>query len=106
MHDDPRARRPVHSGKRRIPGLYERTLADGTTVYEAGLRLDGRPTRRRLVARTKTDAIAELRELQVDHARGEAHRSPTWALTVADLAEGWLAHLESRIGARDPRRRY
>jgi integrase len=106
MHGNPRARRPVYSGNRRIPGLYERTLADGGTVYEAGPRLDGRPTRRRLVARTKTDAIAELRELQVDHARGEAHRSPTSALTVADLAEGWLAHLKSRIGARDPRRRY
>jgi integrase len=106
MHDNPRARRPVYSGNRRIPGLYERTLADGTAVYEAGLRLDGRPTRRRLVARTKTDAILELRTLEVDHARGEAHRSPASALTVADLAEGWLAHLESRVGARDPRRRY
>jgi integrase len=106
MHDNPRARRPVYSGNRRIPGLYERTLADGTAVYEAGLRLDGRPTRRRLVARTKTDAITELRALQVDHARGEAHRSPAAALTVADLAADWLAHLESRVGARDPRRRY
>ena len=106
MHDNLRARRPVFSGNRRIPGLYERRLADGTTVYEAGLRLDGRPTRRRLVAGTKTDAIAELRALQVDHARGEAHRSPATALTVADLAADWLAHLESRVGARDPRRRY
>jgi integrase len=100
------ARRPVYSGNRRIPGLYERTLADGTIVYDAALRLGGQVRRRRLLARTKTDAIAELRALQVDHARGEAHRSPASALTVADLAADWLAHLESRVAARDPRRRY
>ena len=33
------SRRPVFSGNRRIEGLYERTLADGSVVYEARLRL-------------------------------------------------------------------
>lgn len=105
MHDNPRVRRPVYSGNRRIPGLYERTLADGTTVYEAGLRLDGRPTRRRLVACTKTDAMLELRTLQVDHARGEAHRSPAEALTLNELAYDYIAHLRARTTETDPRRR-
>ena len=77
----PLSRRPVYTGNRRVPGLYERTLADDTTVYDAALRLGGQVRRRRLLARTKTDAIAELRALQVDHERGEAHRSPAEALT-------------------------
>jgi integrase len=105
MTDNSRTRRPVYSGNRRLPGLYERALADGTTVYEAGLRLDGRPTRRRLVASTKTDAIAELRELQVDHARGEAYRSPSEGLTLNELARDYVAHLRARANETDPRRR-
>jgi hypothetical protein len=31
------SRRPVYSGNRRVPGLLERTLADGSTVFEARL---------------------------------------------------------------------
>jgi integrase len=70
------------------------------------LRLGGRVRRHRLEARTKTDALAELRALQVDYERGEQHRSAAAALTVAELASDWLVHLESRVGHRDPRRRY
>lgn len=98
-------RRPVYSGNRRVPGLYERTLADGTVVYDAGLRLNGQPTRRRLVARTKTDAISELRALQVDHSRGEAHRSPAEGLTLKELARDYIEHLRARTNETDPRRR-
>lgn len=99
-------REPVYSGTRRIPGLYERALADGSTVYEARLRLGGPVRRHRLTASTKTDAIVELRALQVDYGRGESFRSPATALTVADLAADWQRHLTARIGDRDPRRRY
>jgi len=99
-------RRPVYSGNRRVSGLYERKLSDGSIVYDAALRLGGKVRRRRLEAMTKTDAIAELRALQVDYARGEAHRSATTTPTVAEAAVEWLAHLESRIGHRDARRRY
>jgi hypothetical protein len=60
------SRRPVYSGNRRVPGLYQRTLANGTVVYDVALRLGGKGRRHRLEARTKTDAIAELRALQVD----------------------------------------
>jgi integrase len=98
-------RTPVYSGSRRVPGLYERTLADGTTVYDAALRLGGVVRRRRLLARTKTDAIAELRALQVDHARGEAHRSPAEGLTLAELARDYVEHLRARTAETDPRRR-
>src|SRR4051812_39748278 len=64
-------RKPVFSGNRRVAGLYERILADGSTVYDVALRLGGKVQRHRLAAQTKTDAIAELRALQVDYERGE-----------------------------------
>lgn len=48
-----KTRRPVHSGTRRIPGLYERTRADGSTVYDVALRLGGKVRRHRLTASTK-----------------------------------------------------
>jgi integrase len=96
----------VYSGNRRVPGLYERTLASGANVYEARLRVGKRVRRHRLTATTKTDAISELRALQVDYDRGEQHRSPAAALTLDELAADWLAHLESRVGHRDPKRRY
>jgi hypothetical protein len=51
------SRRPVYSGTRRVHGLYERTLADGSTVFDTRLRLDGRERRVVLDATTKTDAI-------------------------------------------------
>jgi hypothetical protein len=36
------SRRPVYSGNRKVRGLHERTLANGTTVYEAGYGLTAR----------------------------------------------------------------
>ena len=75
-------------------------------MFEVKARLGGNVQRHRLDATTKTDAIAELRALQVDYARGESSRSPAAALTVAELAADWLAHLDARIGHSDPRRRY
>src|SRR5436190_224301 len=99
------SRRPVFSGNRRVPGLYERTLAEGATVYDAALRLGGSVRRIRLKAATKTDAIAELRALQVDYARGEPYRSPTLAPTLAELATDFSAHMHARIGDLDAKRR-
>ena len=101
-----RSRKPAYSGDRRLPGLYTRGRADGSTVYEAVLRLGGKVRRHTLTARTKTDALAELRALQVDYERGEQHRSPAATLTLADVARDWLATLETRIGHVDARRRY
>jgi hypothetical protein len=98
-------RRPVYSGSRRVRGLYERTLADGSTVYDAALRLGGKVRRHRLQATTKTDAINELRALQVDYERGEQHRSPAAGLTLDDLVHDYLAHLRVRTNESDPRRR-
>jgi integrase len=100
-------RRPVYSGNRRVPGLWQRDRADGTTAFEfAGRLAGGKSTHRTLSSRTKTDAIAELRTLQVDAERGDWHRSLTASPTVAEVAQEWLAQLESRIGLRDRRRRY
>jgi integrase len=99
-------RRPVYSGNRRIPGLYKRNLANGSTVYEVAARLGGKVRRHRLEATTKTDAIAEARALHVDYDRGESHRSSAAGLTVAEVARDWLVSLDARVGLQDARRRY
>jgi integrase len=80
-------------------------LADGSTVYDAALRLRGQVRRRRLKARTKTDAINELRALQVDYKRGEEHRSPAAGLSLHEVANDYVAHLRARTRETDPRRR-
>jgi integrase len=98
-------RHPVYAGSRRVPGLLERTLADGSTVFEARLRLGGKVRRCRLNAQTKTRAIAELRTLRVDFERGDFGRSPSLAPTLAELAADYIDHLRSRVGDADPRRR-
>lgn len=98
-------RRPIYTGNRRVPGLYERSLANGSTVYDAALRLGGKVRRHRLEATTKTDAINELRALQVDYERGETHRSPAAGLTLEELAHDYLTHLRVRTNESDPRRR-
>ena len=100
-----RSRRPVYLGSHRVAGLYERTNADGTTVYEVAQRLAGKVRRQTLTARTKTDAINEQRALQVDYYRGELQRSPAATPTVAELCHDWLTHLDTKIGHRDPRHR-
>jgi integrase len=99
------SRRPVYSGTRRVPGLYERRLADGSSVFDVALRLGGKSRRVRLTARTKTDAISELRALQVDYERGEPQRSSAVAPTIAELAADFDAHMRARVGDRDPKRR-
>jgi integrase len=99
------SRQPLYSGTRRIPGLYQRTRADKSVVYEAALRLGGKVRRHRLEAATKTDAIAELRNLQTDYARGEQHRSPAAALTVEELLDDFTRHMRGRVGDPDPKRR-
>lgn len=99
------SREPVFLGSRRVSGLYQRTLAGGSTVFEFRGRLDGQVVRRRLKAKTKTDAIAEIRALQVDVARGDVSRSTGSALTVGDLAADWFEHLAARSVQRDQRMR-
>lgn|GEM_PF-6556000 len=46
-----------------------------------------------------------MRALQVDYGRGELHRSAVAAPTLAELAGDYVAHLETRVGDRDPKRR-
>jgi integrase len=98
-------RQPVYSGKRRVRGLWTRVLADGSVVYEARIRVDGRERQLALEADTKTDAMRELEALRVDRDRGE-RRPGSLAPTLDELADEWLELLEARVGIRDERRRY
>lgn len=99
------SRQPVYSGSRRIPGLWQRQLADGSTVYDTRLRIDGRERRVTLDATTKTDAIRELEALRVDRDRGEA-RHDRLSPTVDDVAAELIAHMQARVGVADRRRSY
>lgn len=93
-------RKPVYIGKRRVPGLYSRTLADGSEVFDVATRLGGKVKRRRLEATTKTEALAELRALRVDTARGEQHRSPALSVTVTELLDEFIVHMRSSSSRR------
>src|SRR5262245_52986673 len=98
-------RRPVYSGTRRVRGLHERNLADGTVVYEARLRIAGKDAKIPLDANTKTGAIRELEALRVDRDRGET-RHDALMPTFDDVAADLVAHMRSRVGVKDKRRRY
>ena len=41
----------------------------------------------------------------MDYERGERHRSSAAAVTVAELLDDFTAHMRSRVGDPDPRRR-
>ena len=72
----PNSRQPVFTGNRRVPGLYERTVKDGTIVYEAQGRMGGKLRRHTLKARTKTfalDILAACRDI-LEHS-GHARRT-------------------------------
>jgi integrase len=99
-------RRPVYSGSRRVPGLFEHTRSDGQIVFTARLRQDGKPPKRiTLDARTKSDAIRELEELRVDRRRGDPARTGSLVPTVSEVADAWLADMELRVHHRDPKQR-
>ena len=99
-----RTREPVYLGQRRIPNLWQRTLANGETAFEFVGRVDGRVLRRRLTAATKSEAVTEARGLATDRDRGELRARPT-APTVPELRDEFLNHLRSLIGDPDERRR-
>jgi integrase len=56
-----------------------------------------------LEATTRTAAIAEMRAFQV---HGDDEAQPTGGILLRELAADYLAHLETRVGHPDPKRRY
>ena len=98
-------RRPVVYGGRRIRGLHERTLKNGSVIFEARLRVDGKDTRVVLDVLTRTDAVREFENLRADRNRGTVHENPTVNPTVAELADDWIAHLSARVGIDDEKLR-
>jgi integrase len=99
------SRRPVHSGNRRVRGLWERTRTDGTIVFEAHLWIDKRDKTIVLEATTKSEAIREIEALRVDRDRGE-RRHGSFAPTLAEFAAEWIEHLQAKVAIRDERRSY
>jgi integrase len=102
----PATRRQVEYGGRKIPSLWCRDLIDGTIVYEAHLRINGKKKKVILEARTITEAIRELKALQVDRDRGTVHENPLVNPTMAELFDELAAHMQARVGISDEKRRY
>jgi integrase len=105
-HHGASTRSPVVHGGRRIPGLWQRSLKDGTVRYEAQLRIDGSPKRVPLEATTRFDAVRELAALKVDRDRGHVNENPLVNPTVTDVFDEWLDHMQSRVELTDRRYRY
>jgi integrase len=95
----------MHGG-RRVRGLHERTLKDGSTVFEARLRIDGEDRTVRLDADTKSDAVREFENLRADRNRGLEHGNPLLNPLVSEVFEEWYAHIAARVGIADARLRY
>ena len=103
-----KSRQPVTYQGRRIANLYRRQRLNGTAVFEARVRLrPNEPAKwRKLDASTVTDAVRELERLRSDLRQGVIPATQSLVPTIADLADEWISHLESRIGHRDPSKRY
>jgi integrase len=99
-------REPVVHGNRRVPGLWQRTLRNGSVVYEARLRIEGKDRRIVLEATTKFDAVREYEGLRADRNRGNVRENPLVNPTIGEVLEEWLAHMQGRVGIADARRRY
>lgn len=99
------SRTPVVHGGRRVPGLHQRTLKDGSTVFEARLRVDGKDTRVVLEATTKSDAVREYQALRTDRDRGDVHENRLLNPTVGDVCDEFLERLRLRVDSQNEKLR-
>jgi integrase len=74
---------------RRVPGVYSRTLGDGSEVFEYRARLDGRVVTRKLDARTRSEAVEEAERLRSEARAGVLPHALDRRLTVERLAESF-----------------
>jgi integrase len=98
-------REPVQWRGERVSGLWQRTRADGSPVYEWQGRVEGRMARRRLEASTPGEAVRALRAL---HGKLEAgNLAGPSTLSVAAAVERYLAYCDSfvAVGEMAPRTR-
>jgi integrase len=97
-----RRREPVFRGQTRIPGLWARHTTDGAVVYELQRRDAGRMRRIKLRATSKSEAIAEARDLAADLDRSEVALGDH-SLTVAALKESYIERERSVLATRSAR---
>jgi integrase len=87
----------------RVPNAYERTLTDGTVVAEFnGRGPDGKMTKRTFKAATKTERIRLVEGFAADLERGQVVIADR-TVTVAELVDQFITHLETRVGSADPK---
>lgn len=82
-------RSPVELRGRRVPGLYVRPTEDGREVFEYRARLGGRVVTRKLEARSRGEAAAEVEQLRTDARLNGDPLTIDRRLTVDRLAESF-----------------
>lgn len=80
----------VYQGER-VPNLYRRERADGSTVYEWAGREAGRSTRRKLRATSVAEAVREARRKQSSVEQSKRVESKR----LSDAVDAYLAYLDS-----------
>jgi integrase len=96
-HSGRGARKPVEVRGHRVPGLYQRTTARGREVFEYRGRLGGQFANRVLEARNRSDAEEEVARLRSEAARDDRTLTFDRTLTVARLAERFLAAVDADL---------
>jgi integrase len=92
-------RKPVKVRGHRVPGLYSRTIAaSGREVFEYRGRLGGEFDSRVLEAKNRSDAEEEVVRLRSEAARDDHTLTLDRTLTVARLAERFLAAVDADPG--------
>jgi integrase len=79
----------------RVPGLYERTTGRGVKTYEYRGKLAGVFANRKLVAKNKTDAAAEVEQLRADARVADSPVRIDRRLTVGELAKRYGAAIDA-----------
>ena len=92
--------------KTRFPGIYSRTLKDGSTAYDVTVTVNGKQRQMRNAGRTLDEAKAAKAQLETEMRGGQIGNAPA-RLTLGDyLTKRWLPSKEVNLGSAESVRNY
>ena len=92
--------------KTRFPGIYTRTLRDGSTAYDVTVSVAGKQRQMRNAGRTLDEAKAVKAQLETEMRGGQIGNAPA-RLTLGDyLTKRWLPSKELNLGSQESIRNY
>lgn len=98
--------KPRNGMKTRYPGIYTRTLKDGSTTFDVTVTVHGRQKQIRNAGTTLDEAKAAKAQLETEMRAGQIGNAPA-RLTVADYVEKrWLPAKEPDLGSPESVRSY